>query len=609
MYNASQAYLDKISETPLTITRRIRGTIDDVAFTENDVISGSFNYSEKCVNSADIKLGGVFVGQMGITFIPTFGSSIPRGTWHGRTITIEIGLLVDPDNDTWEYIPIKPYIVDEANHTRNGIVITAYDSMSKLDKPMNVSTTAGTLYDIAYMACYECGVSLANTPAQMAQLPNGTEQFALYPENDIETWRDLISWLCVTCCGFATINRDGALEIRTWHDSPDVEMDMFSREAGGSWSDFTTYFTGLSIVDIEKKATRYYNVEPDTGLTMNLGSNPFIQYGTDEVRSRQCINILNALQNFVYVPFSASGLLDPIFDLGDVIDFTDGLAGDHSICCIHKMEFKYSGGVKLTGFGKNPALFNAKSKTDKNISGLISMQSENEVVTHTFLNSSEFDIGSTATDILQIRFATVSPRTVKLLHEINFDLDIDSGEDDAQITAYYYLNDELITFHPISSWDNEGNHILPLMYFLDNLTGGEQYVWRVALKCDRGTIHIDKQGIRALLEAQGLVATEDWDGYIEIREEYDFTLGENGYSFDYSDSVSVNEDVQSEEWSPLDLADSYSFTLGENGYTFNYSDSVEITMAYMFNPWGTDEDDTMVTDTGDSLYFRGHYTE
>lgn len=602
MYNVSNDYIDKISEQPKDITRRIRGTVDSVAFTENDIIASSFQYVEKCLNSNDINLGGVFVGQLQLTFKPTF-SGIPRGTWHGRTISCSIGLLVDPDNDTWEDIPIKPYYIDEANHSKTGITIKAYDAMNKLDKAFNIDTTSGMLYDMAFLACEYCGVTMGQTAAQMAELPNGTETFTLYPDNDIETWRDFISWIAQTCCGYATINRLGRLEFRTWHSDPDIEMDINDRAVGGSWSDFTTYYTGLSIVDLEKESTRYYSVDPDTGLTMNLGSNPFIQYGTDEVRSRQCIAILNALQEFEYIPYNASGLLDPCFDLGDVIEYTDGLAGESSVCCIHKMEFKYSSGMKLTGYGKNPALFGARSKTDKNISGLLSRTAENEMVTHTFLNSSEFDIGSTLTDILQIRFATISPRTVKLLHEINFDLEIDSGEDDAQITAYYYLNDELITFHPISSWDNEGNHILPLMYFLDNLTGGEQYTWRVALKCDRGTIHIDKQGILALLEAQGLVASEEWDGYLDVSDSFAFTLGGH-FTFDYADSVVVNDDVQHEAWSPLELSENFTFTLGGN-FTFNYSDSVSITMAYMFNPWGTDEDDSMVTDEGDAIYFRG----
>lgn len=606
MYPVSNDYIDKISEQPKDLTRRIRGTVDNVAFTEADVIASSLIYTETCVKSSDINLGGVFVGTLQITFQPSF-QGITRGTWHGRTINLSIGLLVDPDNDVWEDIPIKPYVIDEASHSKSGIAIKAYDYMNQFDEAFNISTTAGTIFEMASLACEVCGVTLGQTAAQIAQLPNGTEQFALYPENDIETWRDLVSWLAVTIGGYATINRLGQLEFRTWHDTPDIEMDINDRAVGGSWCDFTTYYTGLSIVDMEKETTRYYNVEPDTGLTMNLGMHPLIQYGTDETRSRQAMAILNSLQSFVYVPFNSSGLLDPCFDLGDVIEYSDGLAGDSSVCCIHKMEFKYSSGMKLTGYGKNPALFGARSKTDKNISGLLSRTAENEMVTHTFLNSSEFDIGSTATDILQIRFATISPRTVKLLHEINFDLDIDSGEDDAQITAYYYLNDDLITFHPISSWDNEGNHILPLMYFLDNLTGGEQYTWRVALKCDRGTIHIDKQGIRALLEAQGLVATEEWDGYLEVSDSFNFTLGGH-FTFDYSDSVVVNDDVQHEEWSPLEISENFAFTLGGN-FEFNYTDSVEITMAYLFNPWGTDEDDTITTDTGDVLYFKGHYTE
>lgn len=606
MYPVSNDYIDKISQQPKDITRRIRGTVDNVAFTEADVIASSLIYTETCVKSSDINLGGVFVGTLQITFQPSF-QGIPRGTWHGRTINLSIGLLVDPDNDVWEDIPIKPYVIDEASHSKSGIAIKAYDYMNQFDEAFNISTTAGTIFEMASLACEVCGVTLGQTAAQIAQLPNGTEQFALYPENDIETWRDLVSWLAVTIGGYATINRLGQLEFRTWHDTPDIEMDINDRAVGGSWCDFTTYYTGLSIVDMEKETTRYYNVEPDTGLTMNLGMHPLIQYGTDETRSRQAMAILNALQSFVYVPFNSSGLLDPCFDLGDVIEYSDGLAGDSSVCCIHKIEFKYSSGMKLTGYGKNPALFGARSKTDKNISGLLSRTAENEMVTHTFLNSSEFDIGSTATDILQIRFATISPRTVKLLHEINFDLEIDSGEDDAQITAYYYLNDDLIAFHPISSWDNEGNHILPLMYFLDNLTGGEQYTWRVALKCDRGTIHIDKQGIRALLEAQGLVASEDWDGYLEISDSYSFTLGGN-FDFNYSDSVVVDDDVQHEPWSPLEISENFTFTLGGN-FEFNYTDSVSITMEYLFNPWGTDEDDTITTDTGDVLYFKGHYTE
>lgn len=609
MYAVSNDYIDKISVSPKAITRRIRGTVDNVPFTENDIVKGTFTYSDKCVNSADINLGGVFVGSFGCTFTPSFAANISRGTWHGRTISFSVDLLIDVDADTgvetWESVPNKSYIIDDATHSRTGVAVKAYDVMTKFDKATNIDTTSGSLFDIASLACEICGVPMALTSGEFALLPNGSEtMFTLYPQNDIETWRDMISWIAVTVCGYATITRDNKLIFRTWHNTPDISMDINDRQTGGSWSDFTTYYTGVSIVDIEKEMTRYYSVEPDTGLTMNLGSNPFIQYGVDEVRSRQCVAILNALQEFVYVPFNSSGLLDPCFDLGDVIEYTDGLAGNASVCCVHKIEFKYDGGVKLTGFGKNPALFGARGKTDKNIAGLLSRTSENEVVTHTFMNSTELEITDTETDILNIRFATVSPRTVKLLHDINMYLMLDSGEYDAEVTAYMYLNDELITVMPKTSWDNEGFHVFPFMYFIDDLVGGQQYTWRVALKCERGTIYIDKQGIRALLEAQGLVATDEWNGYIDVSDEFSFTYGSTGYAYDYSDVVSIG-DIPHETWSPIELSDSYSFTYGSTGYTFDYTDSVSISMSYMFNPWGTDMGDSMVTDEGDSIYFRG----
>ena len=598
MYPVSNAYIEKISEQPKDLIRRIRGTVDNVPFTENDLVNGSFSYVDKCLNSADINLGGVFIGQIQMTFLPSFGTKIARGTWHGRTVTCNIGLLVDPDNDTWESVPIKPFTIDEANHSKNGISIKAYDSMRDFDKPFNMATSSGSLYDFAALACQVCGVTLGLTEVQMQALPNGTETLALYPNNDCETWRDLISWIAVSLGGYACINRNGALEFRVWHDTADIEMDVNDRSVGGSWSDFTTYYTGLSIVNIEDETTSYYSVDPDTGLTMNLGSNPLMQYGSNETKTRQRMAILNALQSFVYVPFNSSGYLDPCFDLGDVVEYTDGLAGASSICCIHKMEYKYSKGMSLVGFGKNPALFGAKSKTDKNIAGLLSKSSENENITYTFTNSNELEIGEDEqTSILKIRFATINPKTIKLFHEIDFDLAIEDPDGDAEITAYYYLDDDLISFTPVSSWNNEGMHILPLMYFLENLEGGRQYTWEVKLQSSGGTATIARDNIHAFIEAQGLVATDKWDGIIDVSDEYGVTLGENGYTTNYSDSVGFDwRDVMA-----ISVSDAYGIILGDDGYTMNYAESVNIlTIKEIFKIIGENGEDLIISEDGDN---------
>lgn len=514
MYPVSAAYLEELQSEG--IRRRIRGTVDNIAFTEDDIVGGTFMYNDKCVKSDDIALGGVFVGEFTCTFLPAFSRGISRGSWRGRVITFTIGLLV---GDTWVDIPCKPYKIDEAMHTKLGVEVKAYDNMHALDKPCNMDTTAGTLYELAAFACYSCGVTLGMTEQQMAALPNGEETLAIWPSNDIETWRDLVSWIAATSCGFATINRSGELVFKTWHSTPDMSLDINDRNTGGKWSDYTTYFTGLSIVNIETETTEYYSLTPDTGLTLKLGSNPLMQYGTKETHNRQVLAILDALQNFVYVPYNSSGLIDPCLDLGDVLEYTDGLAGSSSICCVHSMNFKYSKGMSLKGYGKNPAMADARSKVDKNISGLLSRQSENQVVTHTYTNAAEITLAEdTPTSIIRIRFATINAKVIKLLSEVKLDTTATSQDGIIRAVVRYYLDNDLLTYSPVTTWDNDGEHLLDLIYWLQNLEGGRQYTWEVSLEIKGGTATIDKEWIHAILEAQGLVATEEWDGIIDAED-------------------------------------------------------------------------------------------
>ena len=570
MYEVSAAYLSKMYSG--SIRRRIRGYLDNVAFTEDDIEAGSFSYVEQCVNSSDIKLGGVFVGQLNCTFLPTFAASVQRGSWRGRVITFSIGLLVDPTNDTWVDVPCKPYKIDEANHSRQGVTVKAYDYMASFDKNFNLSTTTGTIYDFTMLACQACGVEFGMTAAECAELPNGGEVLGLYTSNDIDTWRDFISWCAVTVGGFATIDRSGKLVYRTFHYDFDLTIDADDRYTGGSWSDFQTYYTGLSVVNMDTEETQYYSVDPDTGLTMKLGNNPLLQYGTDETKTRQRMAILTALQNFVYTPFSSQSLIDPIIDLGDVIAYTDGLAGAVSYGCVHKMEFKYSKGMKLTGYGKNPALFGAQSKTDKNISGLLSRTDEKSLITHTFVNSAEIELAEDQlTTILKIRFATINAKVIKLLHEIQLDVEITDESGIGSCTAYYYLDNDLIdSYTPTTTWDNDGLHLMHLIYWLQNLEGGLTYTWEVRLKTEGCTATIDRDWIHALLEAQGLVAAESWDGVIDVEDEYSL-IGAGGAEFNYDDSVSFTwYDVER-----LTLSDSFSLS-GIGGAEFSYSDSVDV---------------------------------
>jgi len=122
--------------------------------------------------------------------------------------------------------------------------------------------------------------------------------------------------------------------------------------------------------------------------------------------------------------------------------------------------------------------------------------------------------------IITINFSTVSPKTVKILHEIMLYVSITDASGIASCTAYYYVNDVLEDYHAIDSWNHDGYHLLHLLYFLENLLSGRTYEWKVVLEINGGEATIARGGIHALLEGQGLVASASWNGTLECEDTY-----------------------------------------------------------------------------------------
>ena len=132
-----------------------------------------------------------------------------------------------------------------------------------------------------------------------------------------------------------------------------------------------TRYTAVSSTNLRTQTSEYYALEEDDGLTMNLGVNPLLQFGLEETRAELCRNILTALSAVNYVPFDSDTIGNPALDLGDVLTFSGGQADAQQITCVTSFTVKIGGRQSLKCVGKNPRLSQAKSKNDKNISGLL----------------------------------------------------------------------------------------------------------------------------------------------------------------------------------------------------------------------------------------------
>ena len=91
--------------------------------------------------------------------------------------------------------------------------------------------------------------------------------------------------------GFFIINREGKLELRKYGKDPVMKVEQRHRFSS-SFSDFITRYTAVSSTNKQTQIAEYYVLDPDNGLTMNLGVNPLLQFGLAETREMLCRNIL-----------------------------------------------------------------------------------------------------------------------------------------------------------------------------------------------------------------------------------------------------------------------------------------------------------------------------
>ena len=318
------------------------------------------------------------------------------------------------------------------------------------------------------------------------------------------------------------MDRAGRLELRTYGTEPVDEINYDRRITGSKFSDFETRYTGMSIVNISEKSTTYYNVLPDDGLTYNLGSNPLLQTGFEDVLEQQRRAVLDALTVIEYVPFEVSMICPPAYDLGDIVVFKNGIADGDKISCITQYDWKYGNDYSIKGVGQNPELASARSKTDKNLTGIMKSGEENKIQYYSFTNASDIKIedGETKT-IINIRFQCTQPTTAIFHAEVLLQAETtvdDITYKDAIGKVLYYFNSELVVdYEPQQVW-MDGRHMLHLLYYF-NLQNTQINDFDVRLNMTGGSAFIKQMSIKAAIYGQNLYATDKFDGIIKITED------------------------------------------------------------------------------------------
>lgn len=510
MYAVTNEYKKAMKEQVQRYT--LKGTIGETAITDANIQKGSLSIVKQCSDEQQITIGSVYVSELKAVFVNV---NIDRYAWKEKEITLWQGLLIG--DGEYEYVPLGIYRISEAVYSKEGVSVTAYDRMSLFDKTVKLSVTSGTPYELLAYACENCGVPFGMIREDVEKYANGTTTLSLYTKNDIETWRDFLYWISQTLGTFATMSRDGKLVLVSYSNTEVDRVDSQHRFIGAGFSDYETYYTGIYLTNADDNTMTYYGIEDDTGLTLSLGENPFIQYGVTEYKEKLCKEILESLAPIRYVPYQTEMLPSAVvYDLGDVICFSEGIADENKLYCINKINYTFNKSCELVGVGKNPALASAKSKTDKNLEGLRSNASSSDIIFFNYENASAVTVkdGETKT-IIDIRFT--SSKKIGVLFQAEILLSSNPDAEDVIGEIAYELNGTAIMgYTPTETWKN-GKHILSLMYML-MIEENTINRWVAKLKVSGGMVTINPGGIRAVVYGQGLVGTVEWDGYITIEE-------------------------------------------------------------------------------------------
>jgi len=414
MYPVSEEFLSAVQENTrkyewsgkITTTK---GTVYE--FTSKDIVKGSGYITRSCCGNSEIELGAVYASEMKITLF----LDVDRYSLEDAIVELYYSLTLD--NGSGETIPMGVFEISEANRQIKTIELVGYDYMLRFEKSAS-DMTSGYPYDFLSFACEKCKVELAHTQEEIEAMPNGTELLGVYQDGNIETYRDMIFYVAQVLGRVCQINREGKLELKAYGTEPVVTMEAKHRFSS-SYSDFVTRYTAVYSTNEIDGISEYYCLDPDDGLTMNLGVNPLLQYGLVNTREVVITNILNAISVINYVPFDSDTIGNPALEPMDVVKFTGGHADDDSTSCITSVTYKINGKQTLKGVGKNPLLSSAKSKADKNITGLLNQVETGKFVICAYENAAELIVGTEAIRIIDVTFAAIESTSALFIGNIN----------------------------------------------------------------------------------------------------------------------------------------------------------------------------------------------
>lgn len=469
-------------------------TIGEHTYTPSNILSNSTRLTESLCSGKNIDFSAVEKSELKISLINITENV---SDLKGATLTLTQNVL----NTT---IPYGVFIIDDATFDGDYLYeITAYDMLHKFDADISLWWNEDVVFpitvrDLLISLCTKVGVSY-NFPATFT---NSTFEVTQNIFVEGATGIDFLRYIQEVCACFIKPTRTGVIELKelptgTWSSlTPAINYTVPITKGNLEIADYT-------VLAIDKLQVR--GNSDDIGIIVGIGENAYIIEANPLLYSISDTtvvdNIFAKLQNFIYVPFSASVKALPYIEVGDVVQ-------------IESFEEKTAYGVLLSrtmsGFLLNSDDIDVQGTEYREER----VQSLNK--TTTILNQKLHEVVNTVEEFS----STISNVTTEIIpNEIETALAeyttttlataIEQSAETIQLSVINAVNGEQLNMHFL--FDNQGVHIATLDGD-GNIVSDYQ-----SLFTEQGLRVMSKDGVVTLLAEQDTVDTSNLTAHTYLR--------------------------------------------------------------------------------------------
>lgn len=519
MYNTSSEYKSAIRKNSRYFSwgGRIKTNKgNEIPYTSRNIVGQKPKITRSCSGSTALELGSVYASELTIDL--NFKEEIDRYSLYDGEITLysyvsKSGTQAGP----FEVIPMGIFEISEATRASRTISIKAYDYMLRFDKTFVGNKTEKTPFEWLAYACEKCNVKLGVSSTVVSKMANGETKFSYTNVDNVETYRDMISYVASLLCAVAMIDRNGQLIVKQFGDTEAIQDIPASWRFTSKIADYITKYSGIYATYKEAGISEYYHLDNDVDLVYNLGMNPFLQISDSNDREKAVMNVLNQLGKVSYVPFEAEVPLDPSYDPMDI--FT--LSGNQAIgevSCITEIVLEINGSMSIKCVGENPSLDKAKSRFTKNIEGLIESQEglytdlKNGLDRLLFdYNTSRLEVGQNETTIGLISYQLIEDSDLGGHFLCTF-----RASTTTHLTIRFYDNEAEELYSPVEYDLNAGDTTIGIPHsFIARKQGPHRAA--VTAQCESGTLSIDIRKVLFTIDG-GYLASREIDVGMDIQD-------------------------------------------------------------------------------------------